>query len=139
MAELTEEQLKTIVEIAKRLDTSLMRLLRHEEPWTLTAAAGTNLRLFNRVSTNRILVITHMSAYNAISACTRIRLGYWSRSRYNWARIVPAPLVLETVEFNGELVLTEDMWPAIQFEGCSKDDDLFGVVQGYWIAIPRIS
>ena len=139
MAELTDEQLRDIVATAKKLDISLTRLLRHEEPWTFTGDAGTNTYDFGRVGPNRILVITHMSAYDAQNAPTYIRLGYWNRTRYVWVHIEPAPLVLETVEFNGELVITEDMWPAIQFNGVSQADDLSGIIQGYWIAIPRLS
>ena len=139
MAEFTEEQIKQIVESAKMLDQSLRRYLRHEEPLELTADAGDNTFTYSRVVTDRILVITHMSAYNVNSACTYIRLGYWNRARNVWLKIEPAPLVLETVEFNGELILTEDMWPVIQFNGATANDDLHALVQGYWIRIPRIS
>lgn len=139
MAEFTLEQIKEIMAIARGVDESLRRYLRHEEPLELTAAAGDNTFNFSRVGTNRILVITHMSAYNVNSACTYIRLGYFNRARNVWVKIEPAPLVLETVDFNGELVLTEDMWPVIQFNTAQADDDLHAVVQGYWVKIPRIS
>lgn len=139
MAEFNEAQIKQLLESAQKASISLNRLVRHEEPFTLEGDAGDNTYDFSRVGTNRILVITHMSAYNAISACTYIRLGYWSRSRYVWIHIEPAPLVLETVEFNGELYLQEDMWPAIQFNGVTLHDDLLGLVQGYWVQIPRLS
>jgi len=137
--EFTEEQIKTIMVAAGGIDLALQRHLRYDEELELTAGAGDNTFDGGRVAVARILVITHMSAYNAVSACTYLRLGYWNRTRYVWIRIVPAPLVLETVEFNGELGLQEGMWPAIQWNGATANDDLHGLVSGYWIRIPRIS
>jgi len=137
--EFTEEQLKEIVEVAKNLDLSLRRYERYEVPFSLVATVTTHNFTGKRVGPGRILVITHMSAYDVTSACTYIRLGYFDRSRNVWIRIVPAPLVLETVEFNGELYLQEGMWPAIQFNGTAAGDDIYGVIEGYWVRAPRIS
>ena len=139
MAEFTEKQIKRIVEVANGLDMSLRRLLRHDEAWTLTADAGDNTRDFPRLGPNRLMVVTHMSVHDVNNAPTYIRLGFWNRTRYVWVHIQPAPLVLETVEFNGELVLTEDMWAAVQLNGVTANDDIYGLIQGYWIEIPRIS
>ncbi len=139
MAELSQEQLELMVKAAGSLDMALRRYLRYEEEIELTATAGDNTKEWARVGTNRVLVVTHMSAYDADNACTYIRLGFWNRTRYVWARIVPAPLVLETVEFNGELVLQEGMWPVIQWNNATGDDDLHALVEGYWVRAPRIS
>ena len=139
MAEFTEEQIRQIVKAAEGTELALQRYLRYDEEFKLTADAGANTFDGERVKVARILVITHMSAYDANSACTYIRLGYWNRSRYVWIRIVPAPLVLETVEFNGELGLQEGMWPAIRWDGAAADDDIHGLVSGYWVRVPRIS
>jgi len=139
MAELTQEQIKVIVESARMLDQAVRRYQRYEESIDLDATAGVNTATFSRVGTDRILVITHISAYNAISACTYIRLGFFNRTRNVWPRIEPAPLVLETVEFNGELTLQEDMWPVVQWDGAALHDDLHALVEGYWVRIPRIS
>ena len=139
MAEFTEEQIKQIAGVAKALDAALRRYERFEEPFELTASAGDNTFEGQRVKAGRILVITHISAYDVNNAPTYIRLGYWNRTRFAWPRIVPAPLVLETVEFNGELYLQEGMWPAIQFNGATANDDLYALVEGYWIRAPRIS
>lgn len=139
MAELTIEQIKQIVESAKMLDQAVRRYQRYEESIDLDADALVNTYNFSRVGTDRILVITHMSAYNAISACTYIRLGFYNRTRNVWPRIEPAPLVLETVEFNGELTLQEDMWPVVQWDGCALHDDLHALIEGYWVRVPRIS
>lgn len=124
---------------AGALDAALRRYERYEEPLEITVQGGQVNFDGKRVGNNRLLVITHMSAYDLDSAATYIRLGYWDRSRYIWVKVVPAPLVLETVEFNGELYLGEGMWPAIQFDGTTGDDDLFGLFQGYWVRAPRIS
>lgn len=139
MAEFTEEQIKQIAGVAKAMDAALRRYERYEEPFTLVAAAGDNTFDGRRVKGNRILVITHMSGYDATNAPTYGRLGFWNRTRYVWVRIVPAPLVLETVEFNGELYLQEGMWPVIQFNGATLNDDLHALIEGYWVRAPRIS
>ena len=139
MAEFTEEQIKQIAGVAKALDAALRRYERYEEPFELTADASDNTFNGQRVGNNRILVVTHMSAYDVNNAPTYIRLGYWNRTRNVWPVIEPAPLVLETVEFNGELYLQEGMWPVIQFNGATANDDLYALVQGYWVRAPRIS
>lgn len=125
--------------VARAIDAALRRYERYEEPFSLVADAGTNTFDGSRVKSDRILVITHMSGYDATNAPTYGRLGFWNRSRYVWAVIEPAPLVLETVEFNGELYLQEGMWPAIQCNGATAGDDLYGLIEGYWIRAPRIS
>jgi len=137
--EFSEAQIKQIVETAKNLDQALRRYQRYEESFDLHADAGDNTVDGKRVGTNRILVVTHMWAYDATNAPTYIRLGYWNRTRYVWVKIEPAPLVLETVNFYGELYLQEDMWPAIQGNGITLNDDIYGGLMGYWVTIPRIS
>lgn len=137
--ELSEAQIKDIVNSAKMLNQALRRYQRYEESFDLHAAAGDNIVDGSRVGTNRLLVITNMWAYDADNAPTYIRLGYWNRTRYVWFHIEPAPLVLETVEFHGEIYLQEDMWPAIQGNGITLNDDIYGGAMGYWIRAPRIS
>ena len=139
MAEFTAQQINEIVQTAKMLDQAVRRYQRYEELVDLDAGAGVNTANFSRVGTDRILVITHMSAYDVNNAPTYIRLGFFNRTRNVWPRIEPAPLVLETVEFNGELTLQEDMWPVVQWDGCTLHDDLHALVEGYWVRIPRIS
>ena len=137
--ELTEKQINIIVEAAVALDASIRRLQSVQESYDLTADAGDNTVEGLTVKQGRLVVITNMWAYDAISAPTYIRLGFWNRTRYVWIRIVPAPLVLETVEFHGMLVLSEGMWPAFQGNGIAQDDDVHGGLMGYWIRAPRIS
>lgn len=139
MRELTQDELEAIIKTARALDAAVRRYERYEDHFSLVATVTTHDFNGARVKGNRILVITHMSASDGTSACTYIRLGYWNRTRDVWVRIVPAPLVLETVEFNGELYLQEGMWPRIQFNGTGAGDDIFGLVEGYWVRAPRIS
>lgn len=139
MAELTEEQIKEIVKKAKILDESLTRYMRHEESFDLTAGAGTNIYGGSVVKPDRILVVTLMFAYDADNAPTYIRLGYWNRTRNVWVKIEPAPLVLETVMFVGEMFLQEGMYPLLEVNGATAGDDLHGGVHGYWVRAPRIS
>ncbi len=137
--EFTEAQIKDVVKTAKLLDSALTRYLRHEESLDLTADAGTNIYGGSQVKPNRILVITHMWAYDATSAPTYIRLGYWNRTRNVWVKIEPAPLVLETVQFIGEMYLQEGMYPLLEVNGATAGDDLHGGVHGYWVRAPRLS
>ena len=139
MDEIEQGKLDQLVIASQVLDAALRRFERYEEPFTLIAGAGTNTFEGARVKGNRILVITHMSGYDATNAPTYGRLGFWNRTRNVWVVIRPAPLVLETVEFNGELYLQEGMWPVIQFNGATAGDDLYGLVEGYWVRAPRIS
>lgn len=136
--EFTEEQIKEIVEAAKNLEVALRRYERYLEPFTCSADAGDNTFNGQRVEANGLLVITHMSGYDGTSAPTYARLGFWNRTKYVWRQIVPAPLVLETVEFNGALYLWEGMWPAIQFNGATASDALYGLAEGYWVRKPGI-
>lgn len=139
MSEFTEEQIKEIVEAANALDQSLRRYQSVQESYDLTADAGDNTVDGIRVKGDRLLIVTNMWAYDATSAPTYIRLGFWNRTRYVWIRIEPAPLVLETVEFHGMLVLSEGMWPAFQGNGITLNDDVHGGLMGYWVRAPRIS
>ena len=139
MAEFTEKQIKELVEAANAIDESLRRLQSVQESYDLTADAGDNTVDGLRVKQGRLVVITNMWAYDATSAPTYIRIGFWNRTRYVWIHIEPAPLVLETVEFHGMLVLSEGMWPAFQGNGITENDDVHGGLMGYWVRAPRIS
>ena len=139
MAEFTEAQIKKLVEAAGAIDESLRRLQSVQESYDLVGDVGDNTYDGLRVGQGRLVIVTNMWAYDATSAPTYVRLGFWNRTRYVWFRIVPAPLVLETVEFHGMLVLSEGMWPAWQGNGITAGDDLHGGLMGYWVRAPRIS
>ena len=132
MAEFTEEQIKQVVRAAEELERTLKVYLRYDEEINLSGKDGTNIKEWDRVERGRLLRITHISAYDETSSPTRIRLGYWNRTRYVWVKTGPAPLTSESVEFNGEIPLTEGMCPAVQWDGVTVDDDLYAFAVGYW-------
>lgn len=134
-----QDDIAAIARVAESLDVSIRRLQSVQESYDLTADAGDNTVDGLRVKQGRLVIVTNMWAYDATSAPTYIRLGFWNRTRYVWVRIEPAPLVLETVEFHGMLVLSEGMWPAFQGNGITANDDLHGGLMGYWVRAPRIS
>lgn len=117
--------------IIRALDESM----RIEDQTNLVATALTNDLVFGQIDPGRIMVITHLSGYNDTNACTRIRVGYFNNLRFCWVRTVPAPLVTETVEFNGRIYLREGMYPAVRFEGCTAGDDLYAILNGYWLKL----
>lgn len=139
MVELTQADLATIVKTAKLLDNAVSRLNRFEESFDLVADAGDNTYGASVVKPDRILVVTHMWGYDATNAPTYIRMGFHNRTRNVWVKIEPAPLVLETVNFYGDLYLYEGMYPVWQGNGITANDDLHGGFMGYWVRAPRIS
>jgi len=130
--ELTEDQIKTIERAAELIVESLDESYRVEDQTNMIAGAGTNNLEFGTIDPGRLMVITHLSGYNDVSACTRIRVGYYNRHRNVWIRTIPAPLVTETVEFNGRIRLYEGMYPIVRFEGCTAGDDIYATLNGYW-------
>lgn len=135
MAEFTEEQVKEITKAAELIVEDLDESFRIEDQTSMVADAGTNNLPFGQIDPGRAMVMNHLSGYNDVSACTRIRLGYYNRHRNVWVRTVPAPLVTETVEFNGKIRLYEGMYPIVRFEGCTADDDLYATLNGHWIKL----
>lgn len=110
---------------------------RIEDQRRTIATLGTNDLVFGQIDPGRLMVVTHLSGYNDVSACTRIRVGYYNRHRLVWIRTVPAPLITETVEFNGRIRLYEGMYPLVRFEGCAADDDLYATLNGYWTKLKQ--
>lgn len=133
MAEFTEEQVKDVVKAAEFITMSLDESMRADDAINIAALVGTNDLVFLPVPDGHILMIKHLSGYNDISACTRIRVGYWNGYRFNWLETQPAPLVTETVGINATLRLREGMWAIVRFEGCTAADDLYASLNGYYI------
>lgn len=119
--------------IVETLDESF----RIEDQRRTIATLGTNDLTFGQIDPGRLMVVTHLSGYNDVSACTRIRVGYYNRHRLVWIRTVPAPLITETVEFNGRIHLYEGMYPVVRFEDCTGDDDLYATLNGYWTKLKQ--
>lgn len=115
--------------IVEKLDESM----RADGALNLTHDGVSTDLAFERVKPGRELLLEFLSGYNATSACTRIRVGYWNGHRYNWLNTQPAPLVTETVSISGRIHIREGMWPVIRFEGGANGDDIYAALNGYWI------
>jgi len=133
MVEMTQAQLNKFEKAADLIAEDLNESMRADDEVDDTAAVGTNDLQFETVKPGWILVMQHLSAYNNISACTRIRLGYWNGHRFNWLETQPAPLVTETVVLKGPLRLRDGMYPIARLEGCILNDDIFAALNGYWL------
>jgi len=133
MAEFTEEQVKDIMEVVELHRLHFDRSFRADDSLDMDADDGTNDLVFETVKYNRVLVLEHLSGFNNISACTRIRVGYYNGHRLNWLVTQPAPLVTETVAFDGLVYLRAQMYAIVRFEGCTEHDDIFASLNGYWI------
>lgn len=133
MAEFREDEVKQVVRAAKLIERNLDISMRADDRINMAALVGVNDLVFQTVDDGRMLIIEHLSGENRISACTRIRLGYWNGFAFDWLRTVVAPLVTETVEHNSPLRLREGMWPVVRFEGCVAGDDIFASLNGYYI------
>jgi len=115
--------------IAQELDESM----RADDDVNMSAATGTNDLKFEQVKAGRKFVMTHLSGYDDTSSPTKLRVGYWNDHRLNWLKTIPAPLISETVEYNGRVYLREGMYPIVRFEGATSGDDLYATLNGYWI------
>lgn len=130
---MTQEHLDVMEQASKLIIQHLDESMRADDEINLAASTGTNNLQFETVKVGRILIITHLSGYDDTSSPTKVRVGYWNGHRLNWLRCIPAPLISETVEFNGIVYLREGMYPIIRFEGTTSGDDLYATLNGYWI------
>ncbi len=130
--ELNEEQVAILERAAELIVEALDESFRIEGQTNMIAGDGTNDLEFGQIDPGRLMVVTHLSGYNDTNACTRIRVGYYNRHRMVWIRTVPAPLITETVEFNGRIRLYEGMYPVVRFEDCTAGDDIYATLNGYW-------
>ena len=133
MADFTPEQIKTLVRAAELTIQNNDFYMRADENVNLAADEGSNDLVFPRVKSGRVLVLEHLSGYNDTSSPTRVKVGYYNGHGYNWFKTVPAPIASETVEHNGRLLLREGMYPVVRFEGCTANDDIYAMLNGYTI------
>ncbi len=133
MAELTEEQIKEVIEAAKLITRALDESMRADDELNLAATTSDEDLKFEQVKPGRELMLVHLSGYDDTSSPTRIKVGYWNGHRYNWLTTQPAPLISETVAYNGRLRLREGMFPVVRFVGCTDGDDIYAALNGYWI------
>lgn len=131
--ELTKEQIDIILAACKAIQTPTEDRPEYSDYINLAGATGTNTKNFDRVKPGRLLAITHMSIYDDTSSPTKVRLGYFAQGRNNWVKSGIAPLISETIEFTGLLLLYEGMYPVVRWEGVTSGDDLYAHVSGYWL------
>lgn len=130
--ELTEEQTAKLVKAAELITQSLDVSMRADDEIELVAGGTTDDLKFERVKPGRLMVMEHLSGYDNTSSPARIRVGYWNGHRYNWLKTQPAPILSETVEHNGRVLLREGMYPIVRFETATSGDDLYATFNGYW-------
>lgn len=128
-----QELIARVVEVLELLETHLSPRLTYDEYVTLNGLAGANERCWDPVKPGLVLVLTHMSAYNADNALTLIRLGVYNGHRRVYLKAQPAPMAQETVGWDGHLMLGEGMYPVVEWSGVTADDDLHALAWGYWI------
>jgi len=133
--ELTEDQIKKMVDAAGLVSRSLDESMRADDEVIADADAGTNDLKFEVVKPKRQMILEHLVGYNETSACTRIRVGYWNGHSLNWLNTQPAPLTTETVGIGVRIRLREGMYAIIRFEGCTADDNIHAALNGYWIKL----
>ena len=131
--ELTDEQVNKLVKAAELTTRAFDESMRADDESNVAAVLGTNDLKFETVKPQRQMILEHLVGYNNVSACTRIRVGYWNGHRLNWLNTQPAPLVTETVGVSVRVRLREGMYPIVRFEGCAALDDIYAALNGYWI------
>lgn len=135
MTELAEAEIKALVEAARQ-QTWGAKIFPYEERWQDKAASdGTNEHDFAKVDPRRTRVITHMAAYNDVSACTFIYLKHNVRGVDLVDAGAVAPLIGEVVNLPSPITLGADDYMLVSFEGCTSGDDLYAVVNGYEIIL----
>jgi len=133
--EFTEEQIKEIVKAAELTTRAFDESMRADDELNLAHDGVLTDLAFEKVKPGRQLIMEHLVGYNATSACTYIRVGYWNGHRYNWLNTQPAPLVQETVGVGVRVRLREGMFAVVRFEGGANGDDIYAALNGYWIKI----
>jgi len=131
--EFTKEQIKTLVRAAE-IGLAGERVQVYEEIFSdLVGGAGTNTKDFTRCESGKIRVITHMAALNAVTSCTFIKLCHQNGGQTGIDKVSAAPIIGETVNWDGFMILGEGDYASVLWLGCSNGDDLYAVVSGYEI------
>ena len=131
--ELTEEQIKTLVRAAE-IGLAGKRVQVYEEIYYKdSASAGTNTKDFTRCDSGKIRVITHIAALNGTSSSTFIKLCHINGGQTGIDKVGVAPLIGETVNWDGFMILGEGNYSEVLWLGCTSGDDLYAVVSGYEI------
>lgn len=96
-----------------------------------SAAAGSNILNATAIPAGKICVITHICAFNNISAMTGVTL----QAAGAHVKKVGAVNVGTSVNWSGHLYLYAAEFVRCIFSGCTAGDDLYFTVLGYYIDI----
>lgn len=129
--ELTKEQIEDIVRAAETILGGARVQEYHEILPDKVAGAVHPERNFSRVDSKRLRVITHIAALNATTAPSFIRLCHVNGGQIAIDKTGVAPLVGETVNWDGFLILGEGDNTRIYWTDCGTTDVLWAVVSGY--------
>ena len=133
MAEFTQSEIETLVKAAE-MGLGGSRMQVYEEIFfDNSAGSGTNTKNFSRVEPGRIRVITHFAALNAVTSNTFIKFCHYSGGQLAIDKVGVAPLVGETVNWDGMFILGEGDYAQALWLSCSSGDDLYAVISGYEI------
>lgn len=131
--ELTEEQIKAIVEAAKKVLTGDKVQVYEEIYEDTTGTVTSRTQDFTKVDSGKIRVITHIAAYDNTSSPTSIKFQHTNGGQTAIDKTGVAPLTGETVNWDGAFILTEGDKVSVLWAGITSGDDLYAVVSGYEI------
>lgn len=131
--ELTEKQIKTIVEAAKKVLTGENVLFYEEMYKDVNGAVTSRTKDFTDCPAGRIRVITHIAALDNTSSPTSIKFQHTNGGQTGIDKTGIAPLIAETVNWDGFYILTEGDKVSVLWAGITSGDDLYAVVSGYEI------
>ncbi len=133
MAELTEKQIEDIIRAAETILGGARVQEYHEIAQAIVSGGASPTKDFSRVDSRRLRVVTHIAALNATTASTFIRLAHINGGQTSIDKVGVAPLIGETVNWDGFMILGEGDYTRILWLGCGATDALWAVVSGYEI------
>uniref|UniRef100_A0A6M3XS80 Uncharacterized protein n=1 Tax=viral metagenome TaxID=1070528 RepID=A0A6M3XS80_9ZZZZ len=131
--ELTEKEKEALIRFVETVLGGARVQEYHEIYTDLAASTGTNTKDFTTVHPRRLRVITHVAAVNNISSCTFIILRHIDGGQTAIDKTGVAPLIGETVNWDGFMILGEGDYTEVEWQGCTSGDDIYAVVSGYEI------
>ena len=131
--ELTEEEIKVIVEAAKKGLTGDDVQIYEEIYKDTSGAVTTRIKDFTKCPIGKIRVITHIAALDATSSPTYIKLCHQNGGELAIDKVGVAPPTGETVNWDGFFIIGELDYAEVIWLGITSGDDLYAVISGYEI------
>jgi len=131
--ELTEKEKEALIRFVETVLGGARVQEYHEIFTDLSANTGTNTKDSSTVDSRRLRMITHVAALNNVSGCTFIKLQHVDGGQVAIDKTGVAPLIGETINWDGLMILGEGDYTRVQWLGCSSGDDLYAIVSGYEI------